>query len=142
MEKKSYKLVGSINPLGEIPELVFPVFGRDRKLYLQVCDLTTIIDGFAPITEVNQMAMIRPLSETNAVFGEVEESYSVGSDQLIGYQTDSDTIFFGNMKSFNEYLKTHPVTTDILSDQVESLRHDDRLSVQYRKKFQTPKKES
>ena len=140
MEKGNYKLVGVINPLGDIPELVFPVFGKDRRLFLQVCELSTIIDSFSEITDVDHMAMIRPLSEIKRpLYGEVDDTYSVGSDQLIAFQSDSDTVFFGNMKSFDDYIKKNPVESDILRDQIESLREDEMRARNRRRNQQRQK---
>ena len=137
MEKSTYQLVGIMNPLGEVPDMVFPVFGKDRRLFLPVCELTTIIDGFSEIKDVDHMAMITPLSQIKPIYGKVqEEGYSIGSDELIAYQMSPDTVFFGDITSFNTFIEQNPITSELVQDQVDTLNHDNRLAGQYRKKFQ------
>ena len=66
--------------------------------------------------------------------GEIPKEVSRGSDAVIAFQPNEETIFFGNMSSFRHYLKENPVTDEFIQEQIHSLKQRDKMSKQYRKK--------
>ena len=124
MEKGSYKLVGIINPFQSTPEVVYPVFLKDNKFFLQVCGLSTKIESFQEVNYEDHLEMIRALAELKTTYGKVEKEYHVGSEAVIALQRDPQSVFVGNMDSFEKYLKQNPVPKGIAYDQIEVLRQD------------------
>ena len=127
-DKIKYKLFGTINMFGFVPDFVYPVFENKGKYYLQNSDNSTEIDSFYEIYGKNHISRIKPLSPSLIKTINIKEYYTVGDEPLVAFQISEETFFIGTSDAFNEFIKNIKIENEILSESITDFQNEIKLA--------------
>ena len=94
-----YKLVGVLNLLDVVPEIVYPVFenklDNSKKLFVQ--HKGDPIESFDFLLNKELITHVKPLESFNLVSPKITKEFKVGDESIIGYQYDDKNLFIGTI---------------------------------------------
>ena len=141
MAKEKYNLFGAMFLYPSYPNDIYPVFEKGNQLFLQEYNNSTIIDNFVLIDEEHYPLILvfddnYCIEGKKCIVGELDDSYSIGSDCVIGLQLSEDSYFLGNFESLMECLnrRNFAIDNQFIREDIEELEKKNSIKKQYLKK--------
>lgn len=129
-----YKLFGAMFLFSTYPNEIYPVFEKDKQLFLQKYEVSTIIDDFVLIGE-EYYPLIQALDPEKCIKGELKNHYSIGSDCVVGLQLSEDSYFLGNYESLVQSLANGKISINnpCIQEDIDHLGKMNKLKKEYLK---------
>ena len=122
MEEKilnlEYKLVGTLNKLDVIPELVYPVFENEGQYFLQSPSNPLKIETFDFLFNEEMIKSIHPLRTEELIMPTKKFVYTEGDDFLYAYQKSEKEIFIGTFHEFQRYVNCIEIEDEFMSREI------------------------
>lgn len=125
---EQYKLVGTMNIFGLIPDFVYPVFECKGRFYFQNSDNYLNIHSFDEIYGENNINRIKMLDTSNNRLIGIKEYYSIGDEPVVAFQFSQDDYFMGTIDDFNDIMKNIKFEDEILSKDIADFQNEVKLA--------------
>ena len=125
---EQYKLVGTMNIFGLIPDFVYPIFESKGKYFFQNSDNCLNIDSFDEIYGENNINRINLLDTANNRLIGIKECYSIGDEPVIAFQFSQDDYFIGTIDGFNNIMKDIKFEDQILSEDITDFLNEVKMA--------------
>ena len=114
MENKKYKLVGILNDLNLVPDMVYPIFmDSEGKLYWaftvvtrqdKIIDFNYKVFYALPDRFIEKVQLLSNLTVTKE---NVKDEYSLGAEAISCVQTSDNEVYIGSKEKYLEFLKKY-----------------------------------
>lgn len=129
-----YKLIGTMNVFGIVPDFVYPIFENNGKYYFENSYNSLKIDSFYEICEEEKISRIKPLSSSFNKLINVKEYYTIGDEPLVAFQTSEEKYFIGTGDVFCEFIKDIKIENEILSKSINDFQKEIKLAKSLKRK--------
>lgn len=133
-KKTRYKLIGTMNMFGIVPDFVYPIFENNGKYYFQNSYNSLEIDSFYEICEEKKISIIKPLTSSFNKLINVKEYYTIGDEPLVAFQTSEEKYFIGTGDVFCEFIKDIKIDNEILSKSINDFQKEIKLAKSLKRK--------
>ena len=124
---EEYKLIGSLDIFGVLPDIIWPIFEKDGKYYFQHCENYITIEEFAEMDyKCEEVVMI----EENYP---VKRYYKLGDEPVVAFKLDNDNIFFGTFDEFNLFIKDINIEDEMLLERITRLQENAAMARKLKK---------
>ncbi len=124
MDNEKYKLVGILNSIGYVPNIVIPVFiGANKKLYWAVTSndetdkVKCLYQSFSELPQifVNEVKMISNcIAKTECI----QDYYKVGDLPVCGIEIEENGLYIGRIDKYLEFINYY--RTDFIASNVSA----------------------
>ena len=113
-KERKFQLIGFINPYRVLPAFVYPVFTYSDQYYYEDGNGYRISE-FISAGKILQKKYFCPIKET--------KYFSVGDETIYAYQTQKDSVTYGNGKTMHAFLlkESHKKTNELLSEEINDV---------------------
>lgn len=122
-KKETYRLIGTINILKNIPDFVYVIFEKNGKYYFENSEDSLEITSFEEVVGENHINMIEKFGDKK-MLNNPNKEYHIGDEPVIGYQPTDKELFIGTIEDFFKYAEKENIQEEFVQREINYVKNE------------------
>ena len=123
MDKRTYRLMGTMNLSQEEKGFVYPIFEKDGAYYFEHSNQDMNIQSFEKVDGIEHISKIERL-ESNELLQDTKREYRVDDKAIIAYQEKKGRLFIGTIEDMISYYENKNTNNPFTSMIIEKMKEE------------------